>query len=157
MYNKKNKNTHTACCRIVWPQWWSFEDKAQKSVLKKYNFDLTFNDFQMSHQKLDIILENKVIQISKNIKMSILKNLLLNRYVIKRKKIRMIWWFLTLKIDFECQIYALFESTKNLFNWGGIKPRRTPDKEVRPNPLVLAWVTNVSTSPDLYIEFSTEY
>ena len=32
---------------------------------------------------------------------------------------------------------------------------RTPDKEVRPNSLVLAWVTNVSTSPDLYIEFST--
>ena len=23
--------------------------------------------------------------------------------------------------------------------------------------LMLAWVTNVSTSPDLYIEFSTEY
>ena len=22
-----------------------------------------------------------------------------------------------------------------VFNWGGIKPRRTPDKEVRPNPL----------------------
>ena len=33
---------------------------------------------------------------------------------------------------------------------------RTPDKEVRPNPLVLAWVTNVWTSPDLYIEFSTD-
>jgi hypothetical protein len=30
------------------------------------------------------------------------------------------------------------------------------DKEVRPNPLVLAWVTNVATSPDLYIESSTE-
>ena len=43
-----------------------------------------------------------------------------------------------------------------VFNWGGIKPRRT-DKEVRPNLLVLAWVTNVLTSSDLYIEFSTEY
>ena len=37
-----------------------------------------------------------------------------------------------------------------LFNWGGIKPRRTPDKNVRPNPLV-------STSPNMYIEFSTKY
>ena len=42
-----------------------------------------------------------------------------------------------------------------VFNWGGIKPWWTPDKEVRPDPLVLAWVTNVSTSPDLNIEFST--
>ena len=33
--------------------------------------------------------------------------------------------------------------------------RRTPDKEVWPNPFMLAWVTNVSTSPDLNIEFST--
>ena len=32
---------------------------------------------------------------------------------------------------------------------------RTPDKEVWPNPFMLAWVTNVSTSPDLNIEFST--
>ena len=32
------------------------------------------------------------------------------------------------------------------------KPRRTP--EVRPNPLVLAWVTNMLTSPNLHIEFS---
>ena len=43
-----------------------------------------------------------------------------------------------------------------VFNWGGIKPRRTPDKEVRLNPFMLAWVTNMSTSPNLYIEFSTE-
>ena len=41
------------------------------------------------------------------------------------------------------------------FNWGGIKTRRTPDKEIRPNPLVLAWVTNGSTNPKLHIEFST--
>ena len=47
-----------------------------------------------------------------------------------------------------------------VFSWGGMKPRRSPNKTVRPNPfsiLMLAWVTNVSTSPDLYIEFSTEY
>ena len=36
-------------------------------------------------------------------------------------------------------------------------PRWTPDKEVRPNPLVLAWVTKVLTSSALHIEFSTEY
>ena len=40
-----------------------------------------------------------------------------------------------------------------VFNWGGIKPRRTPDKEV----IVLAWVTNESISPNLYIEYTTEY
>ena len=28
---------------------------------------------------------------------------------------------------------------------------------VRPNPLMLAWVTNVSTNPNLYIDFSTEH
>ena len=39
-------------------------------------------------------------------------------------------------------------------NWEGNKPRGTPDKEVRLNPLVLAWVTNVLTNPNLYIEFS---
>ena len=43
-----------------------------------------------------------------------------------------------------------------VFNWGGIKPQPTPDKEVWPNPIVvLAWVANVSTSPNLYIELST--
>ena len=44
-----------------------------------------------------------------------------------------------------------------VFNWGGMKPWRSPNKGVRPSPFMLAWVTNVSTSPDLYIEFSTEY
>ena len=44
-----------------------------------------------------------------------------------------------------------------VFNWGGIKPWWTPDMEVRPNLLLLAWVPKVFTSPDLYIEFSTEY
>ena len=43
-----------------------------------------------------------------------------------------------------------------VFNRGGIKPWRTPDKEVRSNPLVLAWVTNVLTNPDLYIEFRVQ-
>ena len=33
--------------------------------------------------------------------------------------------------------------------------RRTPDKEVWPNPFMLAWETNVPTSPNLNIEFST--
>ena len=27
--------------------------------------------------------------------------------------------------------------------------------QIRPNPLVLAWVTNMSSSPNLYIEFSS--
>ena len=44
-----------------------------------------------------------------------------------------------------------------VFNWEGIKPRRTPDKEVKPNPIALAWVTNMLTGPNLYIEFSKEY
>ena len=44
-----------------------------------------------------------------------------------------------------------------VFNWGGIKPRRSPSEWVRPSPFMLAWVTNVSTSPNLYIEFSTGY
>ena len=43
-----------------------------------------------------------------------------------------------------------------VFNRGGIYPRRSPDKGVRPNHSLLVWVTNVSTSPDLYIEFSTD-
>ena len=34
-----------------------------------------------------------------------------------------------------------------VFNWEGIKPWRAPDKEARPNPFILAWVTNVLTSP----------
>jgi hypothetical protein len=34
-------------------------------------------------------------------------------------------------------------------------PLRTPDKEVRQTSL--GWMTNVATSPDLYIEFSKEY
>ena len=41
-----------------------------------------------------------------------------------------------------------------VFNQGGIKPRLSPKKGVKPRPFLLAWVTNVSTSPDLYIEFS---
>ena len=43
-----------------------------------------------------------------------------------------------------------------VFNRGGILPHRAPDKGVRPNPFMLAWVTKVSTSPDLNIEFSTD-
>ena len=31
-----------------------------------------------------------------------------------------------------------------------------PDKGVRSNPLMIAWVTNVLTGPDLNIEFSTD-
>ena len=37
-----------------------------------------------------------------------------------------------------------------VFNWEDIKPSRAPDKEARPNPFMLAWVTNVLTGPDLY-------
>ena len=43
-----------------------------------------------------------------------------------------------------------------VFNRGGIKPQWSPNKKVRPSPFMLAWVTNVSTRPDLYIEFSTD-
>ena len=32
-------------------------------------------------------------------------------------------------------------------------PRQSPHKEVGQNPFMLAWVTNLSTSPDLNIEF----
>ena len=32
---------------------------------------------------------------------------------------------------------------------------RAPDKEARPNPFMVAWVTNVLTSPDLYMELVT--
>jgi hypothetical protein len=42
-------------------------------------------------------------------------------------------------------------TTDNTIQYHG----RTPDKEVWPNPFMLAWETNVSTSPDLNIEFST--
>ena len=34
---------------------------------------------------------------------------------------------------------------------GGQESTGSPDKGVRPNPSMLAWVTNVSTSPNLYI------
>ena len=39
-----------------------------------------------------------------------------------------------------------------VFNRG----RWAPDKGVRSNPLMIAWVTNVLTGPDLNIEFSTD-
>ena len=42
------------------------------------------------------------------------------------------------------------------FNWEGIKLQRSPNKGVRPSPFMLVWVTNMSTSPNLYIEFSTD-
>ena len=38
-----------------------------------------------------------------------------------------------------------------------IQPRWSPDNGVRPNPFMLAWVTNVSTSPDLNIEFMISF
>ena len=34
-----------------------------------------------------------------------------------------------------------------VFNWGGMKPRWSLNKGIRPNPFI--WVTDVSTSPDL--------
>ena len=33
-----------------------------------------------------------------------------------------------------------------VFNRAGIFPQHTPDKGIRPNPFMLAWVTNVLTS-----------
>ena len=68
------------------------------------------------------------------------------------------------KIDkVKCQIgsedfpifVAFLENTN--FNWGSIKPQRSPIKGVRPSPFMLAWVNNVLTSTNLFIEFSTEY
>ena len=43
-----------------------------------------------------------------------------------------------------------------VFNWGGIYPGRVLDKEARPNPFMVAWMTNVLTSPDLYMELVTK-
>ena len=116
MYNKTNINTHTVCCRIAWHQWWICEDKgqlgvafSQKSVLEKYHFDLTFTEFQMGHQKLDIILENKVIQISKLSK-CLLLNIKLSLLSLNEKNHNELMIF---DIEnFESQIYTLFESVK---------------------------------------------
>ena len=36
--------------------------------------------------------------------------------------------------------------------WSGLRAR-----ELGQTPLVLVWLTNESSSPDMYIEFSTEY
>ena len=52
-------------------------------------------------------------------------------------------------------VLVLFLTEEAYAKW--LKPRRSPSEGVRPSPFMLAWVTNVSTSPDLYIEFSTEY
>ena len=43
--------------------------------------------------------------------------------------------------------YVCFSKSQN-FNWGGIKPSRSLNDGVRPNP-------KKDTSPDLYIDFST--
>jgi hypothetical protein len=48
-------------------------------------------------------------------------------------------------------LFCLF-LTEEAWSHGGLRTR-----ELGQTPLVLAWVANVSTSPDLYIEFSTEY
>ena len=42
--------------------------------------------------------------------------------------------------------------TVEAWSHGGLRAR-----ELGQTPLVLVWLTNVSTSPNLYIEFSTEY
>ena len=41
-----------------------------------------------------------------------------------------------------------------VFNRGGIKPWRSPDKRVRPNPFLFTWVTYVSTNPKPDIQYS---
>ena len=43
-----------------------------------------------------------------------------------------------------------------VFNRGGKQPQWAPDKEVRPNPFMLACVTNKLTSPNPNIEFRTD-
>ena len=51
---------------LVWPQWWSFEDKekiyAEKSVPDKYFLGQTFTDFLTRRQKFGTVSENKVFQ-----------------------------------------------------------------------------------------------
>ena len=42
-----------------------------------------------------------------------------------------------------------------VFNLGSIYPCRAPDTEARPNLFMLAYVTYVLTSPDLYMELVT--
>ena len=44
----------------------------------------------------------------------------------------------------------MFFLTEEAYSHGGLRT-----KGVRPNPFMLAWLTNVLTSPDLNIEFST--
>ena len=44
-----------------------------------------------------------------------------------------------------------------VFNSGSIKPWWSLNMVVRPSPFISAWVTNLLTNTDLYIEFSTEY
>ena len=49
-------------------------------------------------------------------------------------------------------IFVCLFLTEEAWSHGGLRAR-----ELGQTPLVLVWLTNVSTSPDLYIEFSTEY
>ena len=49
------------------------------------------------------------------------------------------------------KLFCLF-LTEEAWSHSGFRAR-----ELGQTPLVLVWLTNESTSPDLYIEFSTEY
>ena len=68
---KKNQpgNLLDECLHIYITQWWSFAGMSQQGVdfskkinKTKYFFDLTSTDVNMDHQKLGPILENKVVQ-----------------------------------------------------------------------------------------------
>ena len=64
-----------------------------------------------------------------------------------------------LKVQCTGLLFSIFKIDLFVFNWGGMKPRlAVSDQGSSAKPhLMLTWVTNVWTSPDLYIEFSTEY
>ena len=56
--------------------------------------------------------------------------------------------------NFSCKSKKAELKAHLCFVRGGIQPRRSPDKGVRQNPFMLAWVTNVSTNPELDIQYS---
>ena len=93
---------------LVWPQWWSFEDKeqiyAEKSIPDKYFLLQTFTYFQMRRQKFGTVSENKVLRkwkLSKNV-----NNKCSPKLILKSKTFK---FYLTLKIGLESQIDALFD------------------------------------------------
>ena len=69
-------------------------------------------------------------------------------YTRKKYDYRISSYFIT-NINIQIFVYQILFYF--VVNKGGIQPRRSADKGVRPKPSMLVWVTNVSTSPNLYI------